>query len=431
MKAVKRILLLLGCVSLLGVSWLMAINAKTEADKQQELIGKANEYLADEIYVLAVPLLEEAASYEGKFTEQAEELLKSTYLSLIDQREYRYGYEELLTKQMSRDNAGSDVFLEAAHYYLDTNNREEALAVMRDGIAKTEDKDLISLYEDNRYYYTIREYYYEDITAAFNGAVAVKRGGKWGVANSAGDLVIPCEYDKVSSYCNGSIVVMKDGLVYAVDTSNNRIALFHGTATDFTNLNEDVLGLKTDEGWILTDSNFHTAQPAVDEMGTASGGCIPARVGDKWGLLAANGSGWLTEPYYDNIVRDEWGRCGTQGAFFLELNRVLRLAVGGEWVGDALEDARPFADGWAAVKKDGKWGFIDSSGELKIEYQFDDARSFGQHLAAIKKDGLWGYVSLYGDIVIEPQFLEAGSFQNGSAPVLTADGWNFITLEDY
>ena len=39
-------------------------------------------------------------------------------------------------------------------------------------------------------------------------------------------------------------------------------------------------------------------------------------------------------------------------------------------VGDAIwEDAKNFSEGYAAVKQNGLWGFIDESGEIVIEPQ--------------------------------------------------------------
>lgn len=83
------------------------------------------------------------------------------------------------------------------------------------------------------------------------------------------------------------------------------------------------------------------------------------------------------------------------------------------------------------MKKDGKWGFIDTHGEVKIDFQFDDALSFGQHLAAVAQGDRWGYISMDGKMVIEPQFYGAKSFSGGSAPVKGPNGWNFITLLEY
>jgi hypothetical protein len=129
---------------------------------------------------------------------------------------------------------------------------------------------------------------------------------------------------------------------------------------------------------------------------------------------------------------DELGQSCAQGAVFVKKGNSVCLFVDGSQVGEAYDDAKPFGrEGYAAVKKNGKWGFIDTSGDIKIGCQFDDALSFGQHLAAIKRDGFWGYISLYGKIVIEPVFLQAKSFADGSAPVLTERGWRFISLLEY
>ena len=162
-----------------------------------------------------------------------------------------------------------------------------------------------------------------------------------------------------------------------------------------------------------------------------SSGYAPAKQNGKWGLINTSGSEWLVEPQYDDIIRDELGRAYSQGVYFASKGGQIYLYTEGEQVSGPYEDAKPFADGWAAVRENGRWGFIDIAGNVQIGFQFDDALSFGQHLAAVKVDGQWGYVSKYGEIVIEPIFLSAKSFYRGSAPVQTVDGWRFITLTEY
>src|SRR6218665_1119163 len=63
----------------------------------------------------------------------------------------------------------------------------------------------------------------------------------------------------------------------------------------------------------------------------------------------------------------------------------------------------------APVKIDGKWGYIDKSGKIAINPQFDFAWEFQEGLAVIQfgdKNGFdkWGYIDKTGEIVIEPQF---------------------------
>lgn len=56
-------------------------------------------------------------------------------------------------------------------------------------------------------------------------------------------------------------------------------------------------------------------------------------------------------------------------------------------------------------KKDGRYGFINSSGETVIDYIYDDATEQNSSgYAGVKKDGLWGAINLNGKIAIEPTY---------------------------
>ncbi len=57
----------------------------------------------------------------------------------------------------------------------------KALAVLRDGSAKTGDEALWQYYEEHRYVYKMSRNVYQDVTAPCNGGVQVKLDGKWGL----------------------------------------------------------------------------------------------------------------------------------------------------------------------------------------------------------------------------------------------------------
>ena len=59
-----------------------------------------------------------------------------------------------------------------------------------------------------------------------------------------------------------------------------------------------------------------------------------------------------------------------------------------------------FNEGFSAVKKDGKWGYINTKGEQIVECKFDDAYYFNEGFARVKKDGKWGYINTKGCSVI-------------------------------
>ncbi len=56
------------------------------------------------------------------------------------------------------------------------------------------------------------------------------------------------------------------------------------------------------------------------------------------------------------------------------------------------EEAEEFSEGYAAVKKDGKAGFIDEKGKTVVDFKFENTRSIHNGLAWAKKDGKWGLI---------------------------------------
>lgn len=432
MSSLKKILIAVCCLLLLAAGWLAALFSKTDADRQLELLDAAQSYLDDEIYVKAAPLLEEAANYSAAHTLQAEEDLKEAYRPLLDQSEYSSKYEDLLDKQMAREDCAPEIYLEAARYYLDTSQKSDAFEVLRSGIEKTGSEELTSFYEANRYLYTAGYNAYQEVTDFLNGYIQVRQDGYWGIASPSGRLTLPCQYDALTTCYGGEVILMEDGVISGIDMDGNRVALYKGEpAREAGNFNENRLAVRQSGGWVLATGDLNTGSTLFEDLKTFSNGGAAAKLNGKWGVISRNGTDWLLDPAYDGVICDGLGRCWCDEAVFVRKDGGVYLISSGEQVAGPFEDARPFAGGWAAVKKDDEWGYIDREGVVQIDFQFEDARSFTMHLAAVKTSRGWGYVGLSGELVIEPIFLDAKAFEDGTAPVKTGDGWQFITLEEY
>lgn len=435
MKKLKRLLAATGMVAALILSWLAAFSQTSDTQKQTELMSIAQDYLEDEVYILAVPYLEEAVSYHTAETENVEELLKKVYRQLLGQDNYTFKYTELLEAEMERENADEAVFREAFEYYMGQSQVQTALEVLSNGIRKTGSEKLEELYETNRYAYIAGYDYYDDVTEIYNGATAVMKDGLWGLAAADGSKVLPCRYEKISNYSNSRVIIQDGTDIAAIDTSGNRLALLHEEALDFGEFGESVIMLRLKDGWHISGSSFITILPtAYEELRMMSDGCAAAKIEGKWGLVNT-AEEWILDPEYDEILCDELGRSYACSAVFVRDDEKVKLLTcsenGFEWTGAVFENAKPFLDSYAAVERDGKWGFTDTNGNIVIDFQFEDAKSFGQHLAAVKQNGFWGYVDLKGHIVIPCIYKDAKSFQDGHAAVKTEAGWMFISLLEY
>ncbi|MCA9816390.1 MAG: WG repeat-containing protein [Candidatus Obscuribacterales bacterium] len=88
---------------------------------------------------------------------------------------------------------------------------------------------------------------------------------------------------------------------------------------------------------------------------------------------------------------------------------------------------KDFSESIAAVKANGKWGFIDATGQEIIKPQYDAVSSFRHQLAAVEKDGKYGYIDTQNRTRIPFHFKIAKQFKDGLAPA-SEDGrnWGFI-----
>jgi len=98
------------------------------------------------------------------------------------------------------------------------------------------------------------------------------------------------------------------------------------------------------------------------------------------------------------------------------------------------EYASIFHEGLAAVRINDKWGYIDKTGQIKINPQFDDAGPFKDGLARFTKkvnenEYLQGYINQKGDIIIQPIFKDANEFFDGLARVSDGKNYGFISKE--
>ena len=78
---------------------------------------------------------------------------------------------------------------------------------------------------------------------------------------------------------------------------------------------------------------------------------------------------------------------------------------------------RGFSDGYAAVCKNGKWGFINLRGDEVISPQYQEVGDFHEDLAAVRVDERWGFIDKKNVFVISPKYYAAHSYSCGLAAV--------------
>lgn len=95
-----------------------------------------------------------------------------------------------------------------------------------------------------------------------------------------------------------------------------------------------------------------------------------------------------------------------------------------------------FSEGYAAVLKDEKWGYINTKGEEVISCQYSNpyeeytSGAFHEGLAAVQKDGKWGYINTKGEEVIPINLdVQYANFFSDGLAVIINDYNNFSVID--
>ena len=103
------------------------------------------------------------------------------------------------------------------------------------------------------------------------------------------------------------------------------------------------------------------------------------------------------------------------------------------------DDVYSFSEGMSKIVKNSKYGFIDQTGNIVIDTQYDFARSFSEELAAVSLggswdidgdyiDGKWGFTDRTGKVVVPIIYDKVCDFSEGFAAVVEGNKLGFVDI---
>jgi hypothetical protein len=121
-------------------------------------------------------------------------------------------------------------------------------------------------------------------------------------------------------------------------------------------------------------------------------------------LLASPAASATSEP-------EKWiTRCG--GPF--QLCGYVERGTEAERIPQRFEVAKPFSEGFAAVRIDGRYGYIDTTGRVVIAPQYEAAGPFTGNFAEVRVDGRSGAIDRTGRFVVPAEFDRLVPFTGGA-----------------
>ena len=453
-KLYKYLLAVISAVVIVA-AWGMYTTVSLRLENEQELIiSEAEEYLTRKIYDKGAALLENALQIKTYRNADIWRRLADIYYESGQFSSYRDTLKNMINGKIIQNGVRlEDLYIEAYEYDLLTKS-SELLDLLKEGIGKTGSEELKTLYDKHRYEMAIGWTIYEEAGTIVSGAALVRKDGMLGYTDAKGNLKIPSVFELATNFYNNFAAVQKDGELYIINRSGIRQALADDvTAEEIKCFNGSSFSLRLpgEEKYLFAVWDKSPDGPVIakreksfEYYGISTDGIAAFKQDGKWVLIDSSSRKEKipTSRDFEDVALDEFGRCAVNGAVFVKTDEKYQMIdYAGNNIAGPFDDAKPFFEngGWAAVKNNGKWGFVNSAGNLVIDYIYDDAGSSSsikssvstEILAPVKKGGLWGYIKTNGEFAVEPMFQGAKQFVNGCAPVKIEAVWRYALLAEY
>lgn len=427
----KKMILLMAV--LLAFCWYTMVGSYMGREKNyQEAMDRARSFEERELYLDAIEEYKNAMRYREDTTEL---MLKSAYAyrDMGDEQSYLSELKNVVAAYGPGQEA-----LKGIYDYYQAQGREDSAIEYIVELKKKYPQDALV----EQYYRQIRKSYYElyysyQQIGEYLGKYAVYGyEGKKGIIDAAGEIVLEAAYDdiRVPLKLSDGIPVRDGDKVYFISEKGYKTAQPDGSYDGMGIRSDNRILVEKDGKFGYLDRELNVKMECIWEDATNfSDKTAAVKSGGRWALINTKGE-FLTDYIYTDVKRDAHNFCSQSGLIWVNDGKGYRLAdTELEAVcEDVYEDVRCFYEDYAAVLKNGRWGFIDRSGQMVIAPAFEDADSFTLGYAPVRSGGFWGYIGDDGKLLIDCAFDGAGRFNGeGSAPVKREGSWELIKLSIY
>ena len=228
----------------------------------------------------------------------------------------------------------------------------------------------------------------------------IAKDGKYGLIGYDGKMVLPMECETLyrgGGLAYDSLWALKEGKSYRIDANGQLVpeeAPDGDVLPEVYWYEEKAVSFVLGEGHV--DFDPKQTAPVVNQRTWQEHAVLPLQqlaevIEEPWGLMP--------------VVKDK-----NYGLLDVDSG-----AMASEFVYEKFDTLNGFSDGLLALKKDGKWGYVDVKGEVVIDFLHEpyEADAFGNNeqlnpaingYVAICRDGKWGLVTVAGEVVLETAY---------------------------
>ncbi|MFN8575629.1 MAG: WG repeat-containing protein [Candidatus Sericytochromatia bacterium] len=278
---------------------------------------------------------------------------------------------------------------------------------------------------------------------------------KYGLSDYSGKIITKPVFDEIYDFSEGVFVVAKDNKFSFIDETGKYI--IKDKFENAKSFNDGLASVKIDDKWGFINKNGdllikNRFKYVTDFSEGLAGVCLD----DKWGYINNKGVFVIKPQYYyadkfinnralvtlfenakdspgntsifidkdANIINKKiysniynFDKDATIGidynkAYILnkKINIIKELDYDIESV--FLHLTNGFKEGFWGLSVNGRFGFIDTNGNLVIPNIYGDVTDFSEGLAGVKTPDKWGFIDKNWNIVIEPKYDNLSNFEN-------------------
>lgn len=265
-----------------------------------------------------------------------------------------------------------------------------------------------------------------------SGFIVKNENGKFGIVDYSNDIVLEAEYDSIKKvYGNDLYVVTLNGKDKLVNKEKEDVLTKDfDTISQILNAQENgVVFKKSNKYGVVKISGEIVINAEYDSLEEAKVGNFIAKKGDKYGIIDIENNEKLSFNYTSIVYNEKADLYVAEDESFnsyildnelnvkitgmmIELNEskgYIKLRIDNEYKyydfkfeekneSDIFTNRSLFLD-----KKNGKYGFVNKSGNMVVDYIYDDATEQNDcGYVGVKQDGKWGCIDSKGNVVQEP-----------------------------
>lgn len=298
--------------------------------------------------------------------------------------------------------------------------------------------------------------HFSSLTSFQRGLALFRSGGRTGVIDSVGKIVIPADYQQIildESVFRACLESGQKNRWVILDAKGQPLTGKHYQKID--PFNGKYYPVRNRDYWGAVDSHGKEIIACVhDSLLQQKGNRIVVKFKGEYGIISLD-EHWLVTPQPNalEIVNDNtylefdgkttFLKSFTRDIIYFSDNRLdyesdrvtEHLPSGASWTIDMnglitdrsmqperAEKIFPASEGLRAIYQDGKYGFIDDQGRLRIANRYEAVQPFHSGFAAVRIRDKWGFIDRQEKLVVQPVYDHVASFENGYA-IVRQDGF--------